>query len=128
MTDDATSDDELVAANPAKIAKTTFVTSSAFTRPPAFVSHPDFLAVNVARAPAETLLSDLDKALGVKLKARGEVHITVLTPPEISSLARKLPMRDIEALAAAQHLEETAWTPVCVGFRSAGSCRNNLAI
>ncbi len=116
-------DDELVSADPARIARTTFTASPALVQPTPFISHPDYLAVAVPTAPAQALLGDLDRALGAKLKSRGEAHITVLTPPEVSVLAKKLPMRSIEALADAQKLQQSAWTPMCLGVSVARSNR-----
>ena len=115
--DPSTESDDLVSANPQKIAATKFSTTTDLTRPAAFVSHPDYLALNVAASPAAAILAELDAALGARLKSRGEAHITVLTPPEVSSLRGKLSISAIETLA--RDLQRTEWTPVCVGFSRA---------
>jgi hypothetical protein len=119
------SESELVAADPARIAHTKFVVSRTVTdtAATAFVSHPDYLAMNVPYAPVKSLFSALTTALGARLATRGEAHVTVLMPAEVSVLARKLPMSEIDALARTQGLQARAWSPVCLGVGVASSNR-----
>ena len=120
------SESDLVAADPARIAHTSFVVSHTLTNTAAtaFVSHPDYLAMNVPYAPVKSLFSALPTALGARLATRGEAHITVLMPAEVSVLARRLPMSEIDALARSQGLQSRAWSPVCLGVGIAASNRS----
>ena len=83
-----------------------------------FVSHPDYLAMNLPAGPAQKLLGGLNAALKTKLKSRGDAHITVLTPPEVAVLKKTLSMKEIEAIASKAEMQSAAITPVGLGMGS----------
>ena len=120
------SESDLVSADPARIAHTSFVVSHTVTNTAAttFASHPDYLAMNVPYAPVKSLFSALTTALGARLTTRGEAHVTVLLPAEARALAPRLSMSEIDALARSQGLQAKAWSPVCLGVGVAASNRS----
>jgi len=64
----------------------------------AFISHPDWLALPLAFGPLEKLRKDLEKKIGKPLQHQGEAHITIITPPEFSTLSSVFKMQEIEEL------------------------------
>lgn len=91
-----------------------------------FESHENWLALNLDEKPAELIRRHIDNQTAstestsgqppkTALKHRGEAHITILTPPEFNLLKDKLTMKEIEAIAQAQGLQISQWTPVCLG-------------
>jgi 2'-5' RNA ligase len=84
-----------------------------------FVSHSDYLALNLPVEPAKTLLTSLTGVVG-KLKSRADAHVTVITPPEFAVLKSKLSMKEIEAIAAKANLQGATLKPQGLGMGTAG--------
>lgn len=100
-----------------KVFKAPSVTDSA-----PFVAHNDaapmqsYLALNLPYAPFQKLLEQVETAEGVSLKNRGDAHITVVTPVEYEKVLKKrLPMAEINKIAEEAKIQETPWTPICIG-------------
>ncbi len=51
----------------------------------------------------------------VNLKTRGEAHVTVITPPELGALSRKLSMTDLNSLARTMNVSGGDLQAQCVG-------------
>lgn len=87
-----------------------------------FVPHHDkgkmksWLGMNLKVTPFSQLKIQVESLQGKKLDSRGEAHITVITPVEYDRvLASKIKMSEIEAIARKMKIQETSFTPVCVG-------------
>ncbi|NUN06372.1 MAG: hypothetical protein HUU57_11480 [Bdellovibrio sp.] len=74
-----------------------------------------YLSLDLPYAPFEKIRVNLEKQLHLNLKNRGEAHVTVITPPEFKKLQHKLSMKEIHRLAEKMGLEQSSYTPVCVG-------------
>lgn len=77
-----------------------------------------YLAVNLPYPPARKLLREVEARFAVKLKSRGEAHITVITPIEYQRLAQTLDIDAINDLAA-EHIQRTAFEISCLGRATA---------
>jgi hypothetical protein len=102
--------------------KAPLVLSAAIHAPAPFLAHSgtgafdNYLTMNLPFAPVETLWKSLEAALGTALKNRGEAHITVISPPEFTSvLSKVLTMQDINDIATKLNIQSARFTPVCVG-------------
>ena len=89
---------------------------------PAFVSHSgagafaNYVALALPTAPVVWLRLEAERVFGERLRTRGEAHVTAITPPEFhDGLARRLSVRDLEAIAARENLQEARLEPVCLG-------------
>lgn len=84
----------------------------------AFKSHAGgtaYLAMALPLEPVSPIVPKIESAFGVKLKTRGEAHITILTPPEAGELAKAgLGMKDIEK-AFASEVQAIPYEVLCVG-------------
>ncbi|MFM6929104.1 MAG: 2'-5' RNA ligase family protein [Bdellovibrio sp.] len=96
-------------------------TDQIFTPAP-FIAHTEtapfksYLTMNLPYAGFESLLREVEKSVGVKLKNRGEAHITVITPPEFDKvLSKNLSMKDINSVAEKLRIQQTPFKPLCVG-------------
>ena len=74
-----------------------------------------YLAMGVNYDSVAALFTILKKDSGVSLKNRGEAHITVLTPSEFGGLGRPGSKGQLEAIIREANLQETDFTPVCLG-------------
>jgi 2'-5' RNA ligase len=75
-----------------------------------------YLAINLPFAPAEKLRKQVEDKAKIKLKNRGESHITVLTPPEFNNIiSKKLSIGQVDAIAAKHHIQKARIDVVCVG-------------
>ena len=95
---------------------------SAIYKPVPFLAHQgsgafdNYLAMNLLYSPAEALWKSLEKQLGVSLKNRGEADITVISPPEFSSvLSKVLTMQEINKIAQSMNIQNARFTPLCLG-------------
>lgn len=108
---------------PSAPSKTPLVLNAGVYAPAPFLAHSgtgafdNYLAMNLPFAPVETLWKALEKALGgVALKNRGEAHITVVAPPEFTSvLSKVLTMQEINEIATSLKIQSARFTPLCVG-------------
>lgn len=87
-----------------------------------FIAHTEekpmkaYLAMNLPYAPYQALYEQLQKTEGVALNNRGEAHITVVTPIEYDRfLKRHLNIAEIHKIAEEAKIQETDFTPVCIG-------------
>jgi hypothetical protein len=121
----ASNADEATAAVDLRVAlagKTLPLASAAFdNEAEPFESNGSFLAVSMPFAPFKALFNEVVAETGARLKNRGEAHITVLTPPEVSALRSKLSMSEIESLARDEGLQQADVAPDCLGVGSVGS-------
>ncbi len=75
----------------------------------------NYLSLNLPFAPFSQLNSDIQNQFG-NLKNRGEVHITVITPPEFDAiLSQKLSMKEINAIAENFKIQDSEVKAVCLG-------------
>lgn len=102
--------------------KESLVLSSSVHAPVPFLAHTgggafdNYLTMNLPYAPAEALWKALEQRLAKPLKNRGEAHITLITPPEYTSILSKvLSMQDINDIASRMNIQSARFTPVCVG-------------
>ena len=79
-----------------------------------FSSHPDWLGLNISFPPIDSLRKDLEIIRDLKIKTRGEAHVTVLSPPEFKVVEKYIPLKDLEVLAQAMGLQATIITPLCL--------------
>lgn len=76
----------------------------------------NFLMLNLPFTPAHQIKKEVEKSENIKLKDRGEAHITVITPPEFdSALSEKIEMNEINDIALKQNIQSSEVTPLCVG-------------
>ena len=74
-----------------------------------------YLAMNINYPPILQLLKQLQQSEG-QLNARGEAHITVLTPIEYFDVLRnKLTIEQIDQVARAQDIQASQFKLVCLG-------------
>ena len=85
----------------------------------------DHLVMDVPFAPVNAIARTLNDALHVRLKDRGEAHVTVITPPEASAMRSKLSVRDMNAIATHLDIQHSDFEPLCVGV---GVARSNRAL
>lgn len=90
-----------------------------------FKTQSNYLSMELNYKPSEQLRLELEKDLGKTLKNRGEAHITVLTPPEYNALKSKITIQEINEIALANQIQQSAVKPICVG---AGESKNNNAL
>jgi len=74
-----------------------------------------YLSLDLPYEPFEKIRLQLEKEQQLTLQNRGEAHITVITPPEFKKIQKKISMKEIHQLAKKMGLEQTSYTPVCVG-------------
>ncbi len=76
----------------------------------------NYLAMNLRFEPFNALREQVEQRLGVKLKQRGEAHITTVSPVEYDNALRaKISINDINILAARRRIQTTPYSVVCVG-------------
>lgn len=95
--------------------KPAFPTPTATNNAP-FIEHENWLGRNVDFSSIDSLRKQLEQHLGQSLKNRGEAHITIITPPEYDSLKKYLSIQQINALALAEKIQQTSYTPLCMGL------------
>ncbi len=83
-------------------------------KPQNFVSHSDWLGMNLDPQPVEQLRQQLESIGQNTLKSRGESHITIITPPEFSQLKAKISRQDLDLHAQKMDLQKIQWKPLCV--------------
>lgn len=90
-----------------------------------FIAHEEdtpfgsYLAMNLPFAPFADLKQQVEKEFNVKLKNRGEAHITVITPPEFKNeLSLSLNINAISNFARQFNIQKVNFKPICVGQAS----------
>lgn len=81
----------------------------------ASVKEKTYLSVDLPYPAFEKLRKDLESSLGKPLQHRGEAHITVITPPEMKVLRKKVSAKEIQALAERMDLQKSPYHLLCVG-------------
>jgi hypothetical protein len=85
-----------------------------------FVPHDSYLSLSTPYAPVVHLIEQLQEREKLKLKNRGESHVTVVSPPEYTSLHKSgVGMAAVERTADALQLGESDLDPVCLGMGQA---------
>jgi len=76
-----------------------------------------YLAMNLPFAPEQKLKSQIEKTFSIKLKQRGEAHVTVITPVEFWQVLKPagVTMKEIDEIASAQNIQATTLKALCVG-------------
>lgn len=87
-----------------------------------FVSHQGngpfatYLAMKVSYPPVMDIYQRLQLTERIRLKTRGEAHITLVTPPEYFDILRAhISMAEIENLLGAKAIQKSSFTPLCIG-------------
>jgi 2'-5' RNA ligase len=80
-----------------------------------FVGHRDYVSIGIPYTPFPALLKAVEHDFDVKLKTRGESHVTVMTPPEYDKLKSKLSMTEIDQLAWELKIATAEIKPICIG-------------
>lgn len=83
--------------------------------PQGFVTHDNWLGMNIDTHPVNEVRTQIEQIGGVPLLSRGEAHITVLTPPEFEKIKEKMPMNKIEEVAMNMEIQRSKWKPICIG-------------
>lgn len=78
-------------------------------------TQPTYISLAVPFSPANELKKDIEKTSGLRLKDRGEAHITVVTPIEMQKLRTKLSLASIVSLSAVDTVQEETFQTVCLG-------------
>ena len=78
-------------------------------------SQPSYISLAVPFAPANELKKAIEKETGLRLKDRGEAHITLVTPIEMQELLKKLSLATIVSLFEVDTIQEETFRTVCVG-------------
>ena len=94
----------------------------------AFIAHNgdgkfgSYLAMNINYLPIKRLHSQLQKKFKIKLKTRGESHITTVTPPEYYQVLRKkISINDINSIAIDLNIQQAKFTIICLGRGKRGN-------
>tara|TARA_R110002072_G_scaffold1989_2_gene16361 strand:- start:78555 stop:79157 length:603 start_codon:yes stop_codon:yes gene_type:complete len=75
-----------------------------------------YLSMDINYRPVKELFSKLEKELGVKLKNRGEAHITVMTPVEYFDVLKEyVSITEIENIARESKLQSSRFSITCIG-------------
>lgn len=106
----------LASASPERVPSAIQVAAEIY-EPAGFISHRDYLAMNLPFEPVREVLLQLERS-GLRLNNRGEAHITVITPPEFAKLASELAMVDIERIAAL--IQKARFRVICLGRGTKG--------
>ncbi len=88
--------------------------------------HKSYLSWDLPYAPFEKMRISLEQAQKRTLLNRGEAHITVITPPEFKKMQKKISMKEIHRIAEKMNMEQTPYTPVCIGKSVLHNSGNNM--
>lgn len=85
-----------------------------------FEAHANYLAMSTPYASVQPLFEALKKREKLKLKSRGEAHVTVITPPEYKVLRDAgVTIEEINTIAVHRQIEKSDLEPVCLGVGQA---------
>lgn len=75
----------------------------------------DYVAMNIPFAPIVAVKKQVESRAGVVLQSRGEAHITVVTPPELSVLRTRLSLQKINGLVDKMAIQRIPIRLQCLG-------------
>ncbi|GAB4267302.1 MAG: hypothetical protein Kow0029_01740 [Candidatus Rifleibacteriota bacterium] len=75
----------------------------------------NYLAMVVPYEPVKEVWQQLEKLTGLKLKNRGEAHITVVTPVEFWDLQSHISMQEIDKIALRNKIQQAKFKILGVG-------------
>ncbi len=75
----------------------------------------NYVEIKVPYEPVAQLKLDVEKREGVSLKSRGEAHVTVLSPPEMTVLRTRLSLEQINGLMEKSNLQAIPIQLICLG-------------
>ncbi len=85
-----------------------------------YVSHNQgpgsYIAQNINSSPVASLKTQIESITNLKLKARGEAHITILTPPEINILSKYIKYSELEKIAKEMGVQNSNFKSLCAGI------------
>lgn len=99
---------------PQKISDKNYALSDDIYESESFKSTPNLVQKPVSYAPIADLLSKIEHDESLKLKSRGEAHITIITPPEFQALKSHLSLAQIEK-AFKKDIEKSKFEVKCLG-------------
>ena len=111
-----------------KLVRPRYAVGAALARPDLvpYVSHrgsgafANYVAVQLPYEPAAALKAQVESGFSVRLRSRGEAHLTVITPPEFhDALSSRLTIDEIDAMAAEDGLQRAAFEIECLGQATA---------
>lgn len=71
--------------------------------------------MNLDYTDYKDLIAVIENTKSLKLKSRGESHITVITPPEFEALSKKISIQDINKIALDSDIQHSSFDKICVG-------------
>ncbi len=75
-----------------------------------------YLIMNLPAAPSQAFFNTIVSQLSLKLKNRGEAHITVITPPEYDNILKDfVPIEEINQIAVNAKIQQTKVNATCLG-------------
>ncbi|WP_141735817.1 2'-5' RNA ligase family protein [Oligoflexus tunisiensis] len=74
-----------------------------------------YVGMNVPYAPIAAVKKEVEKREGVLLQSRGEAHITVISPSELSALRSRLSLEQINGTMAKLSLQSIPFQLHCLG-------------
>jgi len=80
-----------------------------------FISHSNWLAVNLDFQHYEKVRKQLETLIGRPLKHRGEAHITLISPPEFESFAKVISMSELEKELGTDRVQNLEFEEICIG-------------
>lgn len=82
---------------------------------PPFVSHSNWLAINLDFQRYEKVRKQLETLIGRPLKHRSEAHITLISPPEFESFQKVISMNELEKELSTDKIQSLDFDEVCIG-------------
>lgn len=81
-----------------------------------------YLSLNLPYPPAKALYDQVQKSEGIKIKTRGEAHITVITPVEFDEILSPagVSISEINAIAEEKAIQSSKFDIVCLGRATKG--------
>jgi len=75
-----------------------------------------YIAMNIAYAPVKELYDIIEKKEEIKIKNRGEAHITVITPIEFFNVLKdRISIKELIAMARKSKLQKSNFKVLCLG-------------
>jgi len=75
-----------------------------------------YLSMDIQYSPVKELWKEIETLVGLKLKNRGEAHITTITPPEFfHQLKGVITIDEIEEIARKKSIQASKFEVVCLG-------------
>ena len=80
-----------------------------------FEKHADYLVMTLPREGVSHLLPLIEEQDKIKLSARNEAHVTVISPPEFQTLKALISMSEINEIAERWEIQKSEVHAVCIG-------------